>query len=236
MENQLRVKDAEICRLKGLCNANKRPVLDLASKRMVRNAKKKLKTTDAMEFDIHSRLDSSHNQGVLERLVDGAMASTEPISQDKALEAAKRHFRSMKQKASRKTNGTENKHNRQARRNSRMSQKKKFRNGGLNHHACPLNDEQKIRARQIMVPECMSSDEDETETDEQGKECRIVREIPWESDELKYYKSVTWDHYVKNVLSAGDAKRVQALKRTGQTYSERRCPGPDKIPVWAIKL
>ncbi len=202
----------------------------------MRNATKKLKSEKSAEFDVHSNLDSSHNKGILERVVEGAMAYDNPTSQDKAMEAAKRHFRALKQKTSRKTNGTESKHKQQARRNSRMSQKKKFRSGGLNHPGCPLNAEQKARARLIMIPECMSSDEDEIDIDDQGRECRTVREIPWESEEMKYYKSVTWNHYVQNVLYARDAKRVQILRRNGQTYSERQCPDQSKIPVWSIKL
>ncbi len=235
-DNQLLVREAEIRRLKELCASMKRPALDTKSKRVVRNATKKLKTKQAVEFDVHSNFNSSHNQDVLHRVVEGAKASDEPISEIEATEAAKRHFRAMKQKTSRKTNGTEKKHRQQARRNSRMSQKKKFRLGGLNHKTCPLNAEQKTRAILIMKPECMSSDEDDTYTDEQGRECRTVREIPWESDEVKYYKSVTWNHYVNAVLSAGDAKRVQILKRDGHTHSDRKCPDLHKIPGWAIKL
>ncbi len=233
------MKDAEILQLKAQCISNKRPLPNLASKRGVRNATKKLKRTLQVEFDIHSNFDSSHNQGVLQRVVDGALSldkPEEPISETEAKEAAKRHFKSMKQKSGRQSNGTDKKHNKQARRNSRMAQKKKFWIGGLNHHACPLNSEQKARAGLIMVSECMSSDEDETSTDDQGRECRIVREIPWESDEMKYYKSVTWNHYVERVMERRDAKRVQGLRRDGLTFSDRRCPDPAKMPGWAVKL
>ena len=151
------------------------------------------------------------------------------------IEAVKIHFNTLRTEAVREQNGGKSKHRKTSRNGARKFKKLQHRRQGLEHAKCSLSSEDKQRARQIMKREYMSSDEDELETNEDGKQCRRVRHLPWMSDLANHYKTVCHDVYVNHILSKRDAKKYQPLIRDDNCRLSERIV-PKDIPSWAVKV
>ncbi len=234
--NALRQKDRKIAELEQQLLGRKKPSTNIDCQRQVRHVTHLL-SKDGHEFDTQSNIHTPHNQQLLQRVIRGVMASKEAVNFTtvQVIETAKIHFNSLRGEVVRQQNGGKAKHRKGSRSGARKFKKVKHRLSGLNHAKCPLSADDKQKARLIIKREYMSSDEDELETNEEGKQYRRVRHLPWMSDLAIHYKTVCHDVYVNHVLTKRDAKKYQHLIRDENCpISERAVP--KEIPTWAVKV
>ncbi len=230
----LQQKDQRIAELEQQLRSRKKPSISIRCQRQVRHVTNSLRK-DGHEFDIHSSIHAPHNQQHIQRIVKNVEACREKFPVAEVIEAAKIHFNTLRGELVREQNGGKGKHRKAAKKASRKKKKLQHRLRGLAHVKCPLPTDDKQRARLIMKPQYMSSDEDEAETNEEGKECRRVRHLPWMSDLANHYKTVCQEVYVNNVLAKRDAKRYQPLIRDENcAISDRTVP--KDIPSWAVRV
>ncbi len=234
--NSLKQKNQKISELEQQLLNRKKPPTNILCQRAVRHAYNLLRK-DGNEFDTHTNIHTPHNQQLFQRVVKGAMASTKfgKFSAAECIEATKIHFNSLRQEVVREENGGKAKHRKTSRNGARKYKKLQHRLQGLAHSRCPLDAENKQKARLVMKREYMSSDEDELETNEEGQQCRRVRHLPWMSDLANHYKSVCHDVYLKHVISKGNLKKYQHLIRDENCVVSDRTV-PKDIPSWAVNL
>ncbi len=211
----------------------KKPQLDIQLKRQIRHVTKTLAEEKGIQFDLHVSISDTHNQQVLRQIAEGAQGSDHKFPEDQAMEAAQRHFINLRDEMMRRLNGTKDRHCVTMRKHARKEKKLKFRRGGLAHEKCPLSAEEKVKAKRIMAMDFMSSDEDPVFTDPDGQKYRQVRVRTWESQEASYYKSVSFDTYVKYVVDKRDRKKVHLLRRD-ENSKPSDVPCPNGTPAWAV--
>ncbi len=236
--NALQQKDNRIAELEKQLLAKRRPKTNTVCRTQVRHITRTLKKK-GHEFDIHTNINTPHNQQHLQRVVTGVMgckeAAKNEYTEEQAIEATKVYFTSLKQDNLRKQNGLKPKHRKGSRIGARKAKKFEQRLKGLLHQKCPLDKENREKARLIIKREYMSSDDDDVITNANGRPARRVRQLPWMSDLANHYKNVCHDTYVKHVLEKRDAKKYHHLIRDENcAVSERAVP--KDIPTWAVKV
>ncbi len=227
-------KERTIMKLQEEAKKRKKRPLNKNCSKAVHQITKKLKKEQSVEFDFNVSASDPHNSQVMNRVVEGAMRSKDcnTFTKEEAEEATQRYFSNLKDEHKRQLNGKREQHLKCMRRNSRKDAKLRMRVSGLKSKFCPLTPVQKLKAKEILHGDYMSSDDDEVDKAEDGTESRNVRIIPWESDEAKHIKSVLLDTHIQHVLGDRDRKKMQKLRRDDNcSLSERKCP--NDAPVWA---
>ncbi len=234
LKEELEKRDKTIARLQQEVNKHKKRPLNKVCSKEVHHITKKLKTDQYVEFDFNVGANDPHNVRIMNRIVEGAMSSTQSshYSKQDAEIATRRYFSNLKDEHTRERRGTKERHLKCMRRNSRKDTKLKMRLSGLKSKFCKLSPVQKQNAKAIMHMDYMSSDEDEVEEAEDGTVYRSVRILPWESNEARHIKEVLMDTHIQYELGGRDRKRMQKLRRDENcAFSERKCP--DNAPAWA---
>ena len=91
------------------------------------------------------------------------------------------------------------------------------------------------KAREIMLDELMSSEEEDraADSDNRGRPQRVVKRLKWESKKAHKIKVKLDDFYINHVASARQ-QACNATIVTSERYSDK-VRNLDKIPEWAIK-
>ncbi len=233
MKDLLDERDRTIAKLQQDLRKHQKPQLNKECSKIVHRITKQLKNEQNVSFDYEWSVSHPHNAEVISRIVEGTMrhAKSSAYTRHEAEEAAKRYFTNLKDEHKRELRGTKSRHLKCMRRNSRKDTKLKMRISGLKSKHCPLTPAQKLKAKEIMHMEYMSSDDDEIEKSEDGTEYRNVRTLPWESSESQHIKAVLLKTHINHVLGDRERKRMQKLRRDENCLSDRKCP--DNAPYWA---